>query len=126
MLADGKLVGFVATTDYAKARAFYEGQLGLRIVSQDQFALVLDSNGNRLRIPKLAEVKPQSFTVLGWEVNDIEKMVQELSSRGIRFERYGFPGQDERGIWTAPGGAKIAWFKDPDGNVLSISQAPRE
>lgn len=122
MLNDSKLVGFVATTDYAKARAFYEGQLGLRFVSQDPFALVLNSNGNMIRIPQLKELKPQSFTVLGWEVTNIEQKVSELQQKGISFEKYGFPGQDERGIWSAPGGAKVAWFKDPDGNILSISQ----
>jgi catechol 2,3-dioxygenase-like lactoylglutathione lyase family enzyme len=122
MLNDSKLIGFVATSDYAKARAFYEGQLGLRFVSQDQFALVLDSNGNMLRIPKAKEIKPQSFTVLGWEVTDIEEKVSQLQKKGITFEIYGLPGQDERGIWSAPGGAKVAWFKDPDGNLLSLSQ----
>jgi catechol 2,3-dioxygenase-like lactoylglutathione lyase family enzyme len=122
MLNDSKLIGFVATTDYTKARAFYEGQLGLRFISQDQFALVLDSNGNMIRIPQTKDFKPQSFTVLGWEVVNIENQVAELQQKGITFEKYGFPGQDERGIWSSPGGAKVAWFKDPDGNLLSISQ----
>jgi hypothetical protein len=94
----------------------------LGFVSQDAFALVLNCNGNMIRIPQLKEFTPQSFTVLGWEVADIEKMVPELQHKGISFEKYGFPGQDERGIWSAPGGAKVAWFKDPDGNLLSISQ----
>jgi catechol 2,3-dioxygenase-like lactoylglutathione lyase family enzyme len=122
MLADSKLMGFVATTDYAKARAFYEGQLGLRFVSQDQFALVLDSNGNVIRIPQTKEFKPQSFTVLGWKVADIDRKLAELQQKGIIFEQYGLPGQDERGMWSASGGTKVAWFKDPDGNLLSISQ----
>ena len=122
MLDDSKLIGFVATTDYARARAFYEGNLGLRFVSQDPFALVLNSSGNMIRIPQVKEFKPQPFTVLGWEVADIEKKVSALQEKGISFEKYGFPGQDARGIWSAPGGAKVAWFKDPDGNLLSISQ----
>ena len=122
MLGDSKLIGFVATTDYAKARAFYEGKLGLRFVNQDQFALVFDCNGNMVRIAKAGDVKPQSFTVLGWEVTEIEKKVLQVQQKGITFEKYGLPGQDERGIWNAPGGDRIAWFKDPDGNVLSISQ----
>lgn len=122
MLSDSKMIGFIATTDYAKARAFYEGQLGLRFVSQDQFALVLESNGNMIRIPKAKDVKPHAFTVLGWEVASIEDKVSQLQEKGVAFEKYGIPGQDERGIWTAPGGDKVAWFKDPDGNVLSISQ----
>ncbi len=122
MLADSKLVGFVVTTDFIKARSFYEGRLGLRFVSQDAFALVVESNGNAVRISKLAELKPQSFTVLGWEVHDIDAKVDELAGKGISFEKYGFPGQDDRGIWKSPSGARVAWFKDPDGNVLSISQ----
>jgi catechol 2,3-dioxygenase-like lactoylglutathione lyase family enzyme len=124
MLDDSKLIGFIATTDYAKARSFYEGKLGLSFVSQDPFALVLNANGNMIRIPQVKEFKPQAFTVLGWEVADIEKKVSELLQTGISFEKYGFPGQDERGIWSAPGGAKVAWFKDPDGNLLSVSQHP--
>ena len=97
--------------------------LGLRFVSDDQFALVVDSNGITTRITKVPNFTPQKFTVLGWEVSDIEKAVTELDEKSVSFEKYGFPGQDERGIWTVPGGeAKVAWFKDPDGNVLSITQ----
>jgi hypothetical protein len=83
---------------------------------------VLDSNGNTIRVVKLPEVKAQPFTVLGWEVANIEELASELEKKGITFEKFGFPGQDERGIWSAPGGDKVGWFKDPDGNTLSISQ----
>lgn len=122
MLGFTKIVAFVPTNDYQKARAFYEGVLGLRFISEDPFALVMEAHGIMLRITKVKDLKPQQFTVLGWEVNDIEKFVAGLSEKGVEFMRLDFPGQDERGIWSAPGGAKVAWFKDPDGNTLSLSQ----
>jgi catechol 2,3-dioxygenase-like lactoylglutathione lyase family enzyme len=122
MLGSTKIVAFVPTRDFKKARAFYEGVLGLRFISEDPFALVLDANGIMVRVTKVPEFKPHQFTILGWEVSGIDKYVSGLQEKGVNFERYGLPGQDERGIWAAPGGAKVAWFKDPDGNVLSISQ----
>jgi len=123
MLGSSKITAFVPTIDGEKARHFYVDVLGLRFVSDDQFALVVDSNGITTRITKVPNFTPQKFTVLGWEVSDIEKAVTELDEKSVSFEKYGFPGQDERGIWTVPGGeAKVAWFKDPDGNVLSITQ----
>jgi predicted enzyme related to lactoylglutathione lyase len=94
----------------------------MRVVSEDAFALVLDANGTMLRVTNVQNFKPQQFTILGWDVADIEKAVSDLNQRGIRFENYGMPGQDERGIWKSPSGARIAWFKDPDGNVLSLTQ----
>ena len=125
MLECAKIIAFVPTKDATKARAFYEGVLGLRFVSDDNFALVFDANGNMIRIAKGAKFQPQQFTILGWEVREIEKLVSGLEAKGVKFEKYGLPGQDERGIWTAPGGAaKVAWFKDPDGNVLSVSEHP--
>jgi catechol 2,3-dioxygenase-like lactoylglutathione lyase family enzyme len=123
MSASWKIVSFVPVKDAEKARPFYEGILGLRFVSEDRFALVLDANGTMLRVTNVpAEFKPQPFTVLGWEVPNIEECVTSLREKGIHFEIYGFPGQDAQGIWSAPGGAKVAWFKDPDGNLLSLSQ----
>jgi catechol 2,3-dioxygenase-like lactoylglutathione lyase family enzyme len=122
MLGSKKLVAFVPTRDSKKAKSFYVGTLGLRFVSEDPFALVLEANGIMLRVAKVPEYKPQQFTVLGWEVPDIDDAVSQLQKKGVRFEIYGFEGQDDHGIWTAPGGAKVAWFKDPDGNVLSVSQ----
>jgi catechol 2,3-dioxygenase-like lactoylglutathione lyase family enzyme len=124
MLGSNKIVAFVPTRDSAQARAFYEGILGLRFVTDDGFALVLDANGIMVRVAKVPEFKPAQFTILGWEVSDIERTVSDLVKRGVSFEKYGFPGQNEHGIWSAPGGAKVAWFKDPDGNVLSLSQHP--
>lgn len=122
MLGATKIVAFVPTRDFAGARSFYEGVVGLRFVSEDGFALVLDANGVMLRVAKVPKFEPQPFTILGWEVPDIEKAVTGLRERGVSFEKYGCRGQDERGIWTAPNGNKVAWFKDPDGNVLSVSE----
>jgi len=121
MLGSIDIVAFVPTKDAAKARAFYEGVLGLRFVKDDGFALVLDANGIKVRVAK-AQFTPAPFTILGWKVADIGKMVAGLQEKGVRFERFGFFEQDELGIWTAPSGDKVAWFKDPDGNVLSVSQ----
>lgn len=121
-LASAKIVAFVGATQPERAKAFYAGTLGLRLVSEDGFALVFDANGVMLRVANVREVAPAQYTVLGWEVSDIAAKVNELSSAGVQFERYSFPGQDDLGIWTAPGGARVAWFKDPDGNILSISQ----
>ena len=122
MLGSLNIVAFVPTRDAEKARAFYEGVLGLRFVKDDGFALVLDANGIMVRVAKVQQFNPAQFTILGWEVSEIEKVVSRLGERGVVFERYGFLKQDELGIWTAPTGEKVAWFKDPDGNVLSVSE----
>jgi catechol 2,3-dioxygenase-like lactoylglutathione lyase family enzyme len=121
MLGSIDIVAFVPTKDTEKARAFYEGVLGLCFVKDDGFAMVLDANGIMVRVAK-AQFTPAPFTILGWQVADIEKMVRVLQVKGVQFERFGFFEQDALGIWTAPGGDKVAWFKDPDGNVLSVSQ----
>jgi len=122
MLGSINIVAFAPTTDFQKARDFYEGVLGLRFVKDDGFAYVFRANGIMVRIAKVQNFKPAQFTILGWEVPDIETMVPALESRGVHFERFGFFEQDKLGIWTAPNGDKVAWFKDPDGNILSISQ----
>lgn len=121
MLDSGRLVGFVITTDYDKAREFFEQKLELQFVSVDQFALVMKSGANMIRISKAASFTPLQGTVLGWEVKNIEAMVARLKERGVVFEKYPFV-EDPEGIWTAPSGDKVAWFKDPDGNVLSLSE----
>ena len=125
MLAPHKIMAFAPTLDAKKARPFYEGILGLPVLSQDNFALALDANGIMLRVTNVPSTfKPQQFTILGWQVPDIAKTVSELKQKGVHFESYGLPTQNADGIWTAPGGAQIAWFKDPDGNVLSLTQFP--
>lgn len=121
MLESGKMIGFVLTKDYDHARAFYEGKLGCQFVSLDQFALVMRVAGHQLRIVKAPNFTPLQSTVLGWEVEDIEAVVDWLLQRGVATEKYPFVQDKDRGIWTVPG-AKVAWFKDPDGNVLSVSQ----
>ena len=122
MLTAGKMVGFVLTKDYDGARAFYEGKLGFQFVSLDQFALVMRAGENMIRIVKVPDFVPLRSTVLGWEVGDVEAVVTWLVGRGVAMEKYPWVADRERGIWTTPDGNKVAWFKDPDGNVLSVSQ----
>jgi catechol 2,3-dioxygenase-like lactoylglutathione lyase family enzyme len=122
MISESKIVAFVATKDAPSAKTFYENVLGLRLVSDDSFALVFDANGTMLRVQKVQELNPAPYTALGWDVTDISSEVEELVKRGVVFNRYEWLPQDDRGIWTAPGGARIAWFKDPDGNTLSLTQ----
>ena len=120
-------VAFAPTTDPAKARTFYEDVLGLRLVSDERpFALVFDANGTMLRVTVVPELKPQPFTILGWRVANIEATVDRLTSAAAEFQRYkGVNDSDPRAIWNSPSGARIAWFKDPDGNVLSVTEFPR-
>jgi len=121
-LSAANLCGFVATRDRVRAKAFYQDVLGLKLVSDDQFAIVFEMNGNQLRVTPVREYTPVPFTVLGWEVHNIDVVVERLTKAGVKFEIYDFLKQDAHGIWAAPGGAKVAWFKDPDGNVLSVAQ----
>lgn len=125
MLTYDNAISFVATRDADAARAFYEGTLGLRLVADEHFALVFDVNGRMLRIAKAETLSPAAHTVLGWEVDTIEAKVQELATRGVVFLRFEGMPQDENGIWTSPSGARVAWFKDPDGNNLSLTEFPR-
>jgi catechol 2,3-dioxygenase-like lactoylglutathione lyase family enzyme len=122
MLGTTDIVAMIPTTDNAKARAFYEGLLGLSFVRDDGFALVLSANGIMIRVVKLEKFTPVQYTILGWQVKEIEKVVTRLEEKGLHFERFGFFKQDDLGIWTAPNGDKVAWFKDPDGNTLSVSE----
>ena len=123
ILGASKLVAFAATTDRARARSFYEGVLGLTVIDDSPFAVVFDVNGTMLRVTAVHEHTPPPFTVLGWDVPSIESTVEKLTAAGVVFQRYpGLNDNDPLGIWTAPSGARIAWFKDPDGNVLSLTQ----
>ena len=122
MIAQSSLIAFIPTRDATRARRFYEDILGLRFINDDSFALVMDSNGIMIRIVRVGEFTPMPFTILGWQVPDIHKAVADLNSNGLEFARYPYFEQSADGIWTAPGGAKVAWFLDPDGNTLSLSQ----
>jgi catechol 2,3-dioxygenase-like lactoylglutathione lyase family enzyme len=122
-LAEQSLIGFIAATDPERAKKFYRDTLGLPLVSEElPFALVFDARGTMLRVSIVQEVVPARYTVLGWQVRDIVAAAKTLSEAGVRFERYPGMEQDELGIWSSPGGARVAWFKDPEGNTLSISQ----
>ena len=126
MLASAHLVAFVPATDLDGAHAFYEGVLGLRLVSADAFAVVFDANGVMLRVTDVSRVpqfRPQPFAVLGWEVLDVRTTVRALVAKGVAMKRYAGLPQDDDGIWTSPTGAQVAWFSDPDGNVLSATQS---
>ena len=122
MLESSHIVAFAATTDLHRARAFYEQVLGLPVAEHNDFACVLDANGTMLRITAVPEVCQAGYTVLGWRVADIAASVRGLAARGVVFLRYDGMDQDGDGVWTAPGGGKVAWFADPDGNILSLTQ----
>jgi len=122
-LAGRNLVAFVTIVDVDKARGFYRDTLGLTLVSEDlPFALVFDANGIMLRVSISKNRVNTPGTVLGWDVPDIRATMSELASSGVRFERYAFLEQDEAGVWISPTGAKVAWFKDPDENLLSLTE----
>jgi len=121
VLGSAPVIAFVATVDAERARAFYEGVLGLRLTADEPYALVFDCAGTALRIAKVRELAPAQHTVLGWRVDDIAATAGAMVARGVTFERYPGMEQDDRGVWASPGGARIAWFRDPDGNLLSIT-----
>jgi catechol 2,3-dioxygenase-like lactoylglutathione lyase family enzyme len=116
------VIAFVATAQPARARAFYADVLGLSLIEDTPFALVFDAHGTMLRISLVQELTPAPFTVLGWKVPDIRAAIEQLSGRGVSFVRYPGLPQDERGVWTTPDGQQVAWFTDPDGNTLSLTQ----
>jgi len=124
MLTNSKPVILIPTIKKQEAQAFYENVLGLKFRVDDGFALVFDAAGIMLRLTPVHEFTPHQFSVLGWEVDDIGRTVDDLVTRGVTFERYDFPWmeQDALGIWAAPDGTQVAWFKDPDGNLLSVAQ----
>jgi catechol 2,3-dioxygenase-like lactoylglutathione lyase family enzyme len=122
-LRSADLIAFVPTTDQARAREFYGRTLGLELIQESSFASAFDANGTELRVTVVEEAAAAPYTVLGWRVDDIDRAIRNLASKGIEFERYDGMEQDEVGVWTAPGGSRIAWFKDPDGNTLSLQQA---
>jgi catechol 2,3-dioxygenase-like lactoylglutathione lyase family enzyme len=122
MLSDIKLKAFIPTIQPDKARIFYQDILGLKLLSQDQFGLDFDAHGSLLRVAIVNELSPQPFTVLGFNLVDIIDMIKALNKKGVKFERYSYFEQDDFGIWVSPGGSRVAWFKDPDGNLLSLTE----
>ena len=124
MLGECEVIAFTQTIQPDRAKAFYREILGLRFQEESPFALVFMAGRTMLRVQKVREFSPLPFTALGWRVSDIAAVGEELSKRGVVFERYAGMPQDDAGIWTTPDGAKVAWFKDPDGNVLSLTQWP--
>lgn len=116
-------VGFIPVRDLAAARAFYADILGLTVKEESPFALVVDGGGTTLRLTPVPDLQPQPFTVAGWAVADIDAEVDALVSTGVKLNSYDGMEQDERGIWTTPGGDRVAWFCDPFNNTLSLTQA---
>ena len=125
MLKSRPIVAFVATTDPKRAKRFYAKTLGLRLVSEDGFALAFDAGGTMLRVAIVKTLQPAGHTILGWIVPDIAKAVRGLVTRGAIFQRYEGMPQDDLGIWSSPSGARVAWFTDPDRNTLSLTELPR-
>ena len=122
ILGNQQLKAFVPTVNPTAAKTFYRDILGLALLSEDQFALEFDANGILFRVITVQEFNPYPFTVLGWNVDDIKDVIVELNKKGVFCEKYSFMQQDEAGVWNSPSGAMVAWFKDPDGNVLSLTQ----
>jgi len=121
-LASFDLIAFVSTTNPARAEKFYADALGLQLVNRSPLALVFDAHGTMLRVTVVEQLDPAPNTVLGWSVADISEAIRALVARGVVFLRYESMRQDAQGIWQSPSGAMIAWFTDPDGNVLSLTQ----
>jgi len=126
MLETMPIIAFVPTTMPDRAKEFYSNVLGLQLLSEDGFALMYDAGGTKLRVAVVKELQPAGYTVLGWIVPDIRRSIQDLMKRGVEFRQYEGFGQDDLGIWTSPSGARVAWFGDPDGNTLSLTEFERE
>jgi catechol 2,3-dioxygenase-like lactoylglutathione lyase family enzyme len=121
-LAGADLVAFVAARDLERARRFYRDTLGLALTDEDEYGLMFDVAGTPLRVALVENLPAAPHTVLGWQVADVAGAISALVARGVAFERYPFFDQDALGVWTAPAGARVAWFKDPDGNTLSLTE----
>jgi catechol 2,3-dioxygenase-like lactoylglutathione lyase family enzyme len=122
MLGSAAAIAFVPSTDLERSRRFYADTLGLPVEDVSPFACVLRAGPTMLRVTAVESLTPQPFTVFGWTVLDIEATAAALAGAGIEFLRFEGLGQSPDGIWTAPGGDRIAWFHDPDGNVLSLTE----
>ncbi len=122
MLRQSQVITFIPTRRREQAREFYRDVLGLRLVREEPVALVFDANGVMLRVTDVGVFQPAAYTVFGWQVQRIQDTIRKLAAKGVSFIRYPGFDQDEQGIWNAPSGAQIAWFRDPDGNILSLTQ----
>jgi catechol 2,3-dioxygenase-like lactoylglutathione lyase family enzyme len=125
VLTGAPLIAFAPSTDLARSREFYEDVLGLRLVEDSSFAVAFDAHGTQLRVTAVEARVPVPYTVLGWFVPDVAAAIDALTARGVAFIRYDGVEQDARGVWRSPSGARVAWFEDPDGNVLSLTQRGR-
>jgi catechol 2,3-dioxygenase-like lactoylglutathione lyase family enzyme len=121
-LLGAKMLGMIPARDLGRVRAFYEVVLGLRFIRQDTYGVMMDFNGSPIRIQKVAEFTPEPFTILAWLVPDLATAMKALAARGVTFERFPYLLQDPNGIWTNTNGDRVAWFKDPEGNTLSVAQ----
>ena len=124
MLGKRSLIAFIGASDREAAKRFYRDVLGLRMTEENPFTVEFDAGGTMLRVTFVREVTAAPYTVLGWTVPDISSTLSDLVEKGVGFERFDGIEQDVTGVWTAPGGAKIAWFRDPDGNLLSLTEWP--
>ena len=115
-------VAFLAAADLDRSTRFLTDVVGLTLLERTPIADVYDAHGTRLRVTLVDHAPQLPFTVLGWEVTDLDAEVDQLQARGATFERFAGMDQDDRGIWTAPGGDRVAWFRDTEGNLLSLSQ----
>ena len=118
----GALIGFVGTTDAERSKNFYVDRLGFTLVEDSTFALVLDANGSMIRVQKLGDFAPPAYTVLGWKVVDIKQTVAALAAQGVLLERFEGIPHDDLGIWRTPNGDQIGWLKDPEGQIISITE----
>ncbi|HRV84919.1 MAG TPA: VOC family protein [Saprospiraceae bacterium] len=125
MLANGILKAFIPTVDPQEAILFYRDLLGFELMSEDDYAMEFNANGTLLRVTIVNEFVPQPFTILGWNIENLVFTVRQFNEKNIYFEIFDFLEQDDLGIWNSPGGAKVAWFKDPDGNILSLTELER-
>lgn len=124
MLAGLPPVGFLAARNLPRAQQFYSDTLGLPLLGDDGDALLFDCQGTLLRVAKVSRFAPAAHTVFGWQVPDVNRIVGALASSGVRCEQYAGMTQERNGVWVAPSGARVAWFKDPEGNVLSLTEMP--
>jgi catechol 2,3-dioxygenase-like lactoylglutathione lyase family enzyme len=124
VLTGAPLVAFVGTSDLERAQAFYGDTLGLPLVEATPYANVYDCDATTLRVTRVERVAAAGYTALGWSVPDIRSAMDALTARGVVFEHFSGVEQDDAGVWTTPDGTRVAWFRDPDGNTLSLSQHP--